>query len=599
MSKVWQLLPAMPAEFKEKFPEQNPVILQLLYNRGLDTQEKVDEFFNPDYEGDIHDPFLFSDMTKAVERIYRAVEKREKITVHGDYDADGVSASAVIMTALEKLVEVFGQKEKMKELLGIYIPHREKEGYGLKPPTIETLSREGVNLIITVDCGIANKAEAELCREKGIDLIITDHHQEPLELPKAYAIINPSLKRENYPCKFLAGVGVAFKVAQALISEGKKRKPEENWEGFEKWLLDLVAIGTVADVVPLLGENRTLVGYGLVVLNKTPRVGLQALMYKTGIGSGGNGFSNGLRDRLPKKGLNTYSIAFQIAPRINAAGRMDHANTAYGLLMTKSMEEAENLSDSIQSSNVARQNLTESIMDQLLQEFNRQSAEGQKLLIALGEGWPTGVLGLVSGRMTDKFSRPTIVASVFEGKVVGSGRSVAEFNITRALQQNESYLANYGGHPAACGFTLKNNDDYLKFAAEMQALAAAELKDVELNPVLEIETEIKLEDATWALYDALEKMEPFGEGNEKPSFVVYNAEVEGVEKLGKDGAHLKIMLKQSNGMIRKLIGFSLSNGFGSLRRGDKVDVVVDIGVNEWNGSRELQLKVVDIKKCKI
>lgn len=594
MSKVWQILPPAPAEFKEKFPEQNPVVLQLLYNRGLDTQGKIDEFFNPDYETDIHDPFIFQDMQKAVDRIFQAVEKGEKIVVHGDYDADGVSSSALMMTVLGRLIEVFGEKDRLNELLSIYIPHREKEGYGLKLPTVEKLAKDKVNLLITVDCGVANAAEVVAATAAGIEVIITDHHQEPLILPKAFAIINPQLAREKYPFRPLAGVGVAFKVAQALAREAEKRKPEENWEGFVKWLLDLVAIGTVADVMPLLGENRTLVKYGLVVLNKTPRLGLQALLFKAGINGNGK-MSGAARDALPKKGLNAYSIAFQIAPRLNAAGRMEHANTAYGLLMATDMETAEQLSDQIQESNVARQSLTETIVEQAQAEFSRQAAAGQKLLMVLGEGWPTGILGLVSGKLTDKFCRPSIVASVFDGKVVASGRSVAEFNIFRALQKVDKYFANYGGHPAACGFTLKNNADFSALQAELQALAATELKTADLSPVLEIAAAVKLDEISWGLLDELEKMEPFGEENPRPVLAVTGVTVSGVEKMGRDGAHLKILVKQDNGLVRKLIGFSLTNGFGNLQPGAKIDVAVEVGVNEWNGNRELQLKIVDMK----
>jgi single-stranded-DNA-specific exonuclease len=275
---------------------------------------------------------------------------------------------------------------------------------------------------------------------------------------------------------------------------------------------------------------------------------------------------------------------------------MDHANTAYALLLTNDREEAENLSDQIQASNQARQNLTDSIIDEVVREFDEQVQAGEKLLITLGQDWPTGVLGLVAGKLCDRFNLPVFIASLFDGKIVGSGRSVAEFDVTAALQKLKDYFANFGGHPAACGFTLKNNNDFSKFQKDLQALAAQELKNIELNPVLEVEAKIDLEQVTWGLYDELEKMEPFGDENPRPLFIISEAEVDSVEKLGRDNSHLKVLVKQNNGLIRKLIGFGLANGFGELKRGDKIQVVVEVGVNEWNGNRELQLKIIDLKK---
>jgi len=589
----WQLQPAVPDEFKQRFPELHPVVAQLMYQRGLTTQEAIDEFLHPDYEQDLHDPFLFRQMQTAVERIFAAVTKGETIAVHGDYDADGVTSSVVMVSVLEQLRTLFGPSNM--PAVEIFIPHREKEGYGLRPTTVEYFAEKKVTLVITVDCGIASVAEIVLAKERGIDVIVTDHHQALQEIPAAVAVIDAHVPGETYPFTGLAGVGVAFKMAQALAREGKKRQPDFNWEGFEKWLLDAVAIGTVADVMPLLGENRTLVKYGLVVLNKTPRLGLRALLFKAGIGNGGG--SNGTRDKLPKQGLNAYSIAFQIGPRLNAAGRMDHANTAYKLLLTNEMTEAEALSDSIQQSNTARQTLTDSIMIAARQQLTEQGQE--RLLVAIGENWPIGVLGLVANKLCEQFAKPVLVISQVDNQVAGSGRSVARFDIAAPLAQLGQYLERYGGHRAACGFGLKTGVLLADFVAAFRTIADPLLVGEAAEPVLEIDAALTLEDASWALYDELEKFEPFGEKNTRPKFLLTKMPLAAIEPLGKDGKHVRLIVKQTNGMLRKLIAFGQSGAVAGWRPGDTIDAVVDLGVNEWNGNRELQLKVLQAKRADV
>ncbi len=590
MAKQWRVAPTVPAEWRSRWPELSPAVAQLLYNRGITTPEAVDEFLSPDYEHHIHDPFLFRDMTKAVERIFAAIAAGEKIIVHGDYDADGVTSSAVMMTALQKLQEHFGPKGIDPKQLDIFIPHREKEGYGLRPETVDYFVEQQAKLVITVDCGVASVAEVALCNQRGIDVIITDHHQQLLEVPAAVAIINPAVDGETYPFRGLSGVGVAFKVVQALFRHAKQQQPEESWEGYEKWLLDLVAIGTVADVMPLLGENRTLVKYGLVVLNKTPRVGLKALLFKAGIE--GNG--NGNRDLLPKRGLNSYSIAFQIAPRINAAGRMDHANTAYRLLMTADPAEAETLSDEIQQSNVNRQLLTDTIVAEAKRMLDAD--RDTPLLAVVGENWPIGVLGLVASRLAEQSGKPVIVGTVAAGTIAASGRSGPNFDLTIPLKELEGYFSRYGGHRAAGGFALKDINDWAVVKQKFIASAAAATATGTATPILEIDAVMTLEQADWALVDDLEKFEPFGEKNGRPRFGLQRVPVEGVEPLGRDGRHLKLLLKQANGVVRKLVAFGSTADFHHLKRGDLVDVVVELGINEWNGNRELQLKVVDVRQ---
>lgn len=583
----WRVAPVAPEEWRNRFPELHPVVAQLLYNRGLQTEAAIDEFLHPDYDRDVHDPFQFQAMRPAVERIFAAITSGEKVAIHGDYDADGVSSSAVLMITLRTLLEQFGDPVRRDELLDIFIPHREKEGYGLRTSTVEYFAQRGTQLIITVDCGMASTAEIQLAVERGMDVIVTDHHQPLHGIPPALAVINPHTPGETYPFTGLAGVGVAFKLAQALAREGAQRQPGYNWEGFEKWLLDLVAIGTVADIMPLVGENRTLVKYGLVVLNKTPRPGLRALLFKSNLNGGGPS----QRDKLPTTGINAYTIAFKLGPRLNAAGRMDHANTAYQLLLTDDPAEAETLSDSIQQSNAARQTLTDTIVGAASEQLESQRDEA--LLVAQGNDWPTGVLGLVASRLMERYQKPIIVVSLFDGQMVASGRSLPHFDIVAPLQKLEQYLDRYGGHPAACGFALKAPDVFADFVRDYRALAAAPTVATPATTPLTLDAVLPLADATWPLVDGLAEFEPFGEKNERPQFLVTNATLTANEPLGRDGKHRRLMVRQGTGPVRKVVAFSPRSDIAQWQAGDTVDLVVDVGVNEWNGNREIQLKLID------
>jgi len=404
---------------------------------------------------------------------------------------------------------------------------------------------------------------------------------------------------------------VAFKVTQALLSVAKEKWPGENWEGFEKWLLDFVALGTVADCMPLLHENRTLVKYGLIVLNKTQRVGLQKLLEKAGIGGRRNGGNGNMRDNLPQgdKDLNTYSISFQIAPRLNAAGRIDHANTAYELLVTDDANEAEALADQLSAANTQRQTLTDKIMAEAMSQIGEKLGD-KKIIVVKGAGWPVSLVGLVAGKISDRYNLPVIVAgedmpslreaglrqASGENKLVGSGRSIEGFDIMAVMQKLEHYFARYGGHPQACGFALKSAADYDDFKKDLEDLAAKELSGRDMAKSVFVEAEVKLEDAGWELYDAMEQMEPFGEGNRRPRFLARNLEITVVEPVGRDGAHLRLMAK-NGGAPKKFIGFNLAEAHAAdLKIGDKIDIVFEMGVNEWNGNRELQYKIVDIGK---
>ena len=566
--KQWLTKPKITTEFLAKFPEINPVVLQLLYNRGLTNQEKIDQFLNPDYGQDLLDPFLFNQMEKAVKRILEAIVKKEKIVVYGDYDADGVCSSAVMVEALKNL----GAQ------VDVYIPFRETEGYGLNASAANDLAEKGTNLVITVDCGISNKKEVDVLNQKGVDVIITDHHHQPLEIPSAYAIINPNLNEEKYPFRSLAGCGVAFKVVQGLVKHHKNFSVKQLPEGFEKWLLDLVAIGTIADIQPLLEENRVLVKWGLVVLNQTKRLGILKLIEK---------MNNNLTT------LDEKSVSWQITPRLNAAGRLNHASFAYQLLITEEVSQAEKMAEEINKTNQQRQQLTDKINFEAKQIIGE--VKNQKILVVVGDGWPIGVVGLVAGRLTDEFNLPSLVISRNNGEITGSARSIAEFNVIEAIQKADQLLSRYGGHSQAAGFTLKNEKALKEFTKIMIKLANDSLGDLKLAPSLEIETQVKLAEVDWHFFEELKKFMPYGEKNPKPIFLATDLAVVEAKTVGQDNKHLRLMVKEESGAIKKTIGFGFGHWCDKLRIGDKLDLIFEVDVNEWNGNRELQLKIIDLK----
>lgn len=576
--KQWQVSPKISPDVSEAYPEINGIILQLLFNRGLTSREAINEFLEPNFSEHLFDPFLFTDMAKAVKRLFSAVDAGEKVMIYGDYDADGVCSTVLLHEALKGLgLDV-----------DIYIPFRETEGYGLNPKVVQQIIREKFQLVITVDCGVANHDEIKDLQASGIDVIILDHHEEPLKLPPAYALINPNIKSCGYPESRLCGAGVAFKFIQAIVKWQEQNDcPIKLPDGFEKWLLDLVAIATVGDIVPLVKENRILVKYGLVVLEKTKNIGLKLLMESVN-----NRFG----------GIDTEYLGWRLVPRINAAGRINHASAAFYLLTATSDEEALKWVNQLEENNKHRQQLTESIMKQSEEQL-KELTEEMRAIIVVGEGWPVGVVGLAAGRLSDKYHRPALVFSkgvqdgTGEVKYVASGRSIEEFDITEALKECAEYLLRYGGHPQACGLTIIGEENFARFKEKFSALAGEKLMGVELVSVLEIEAEIKLADLNWRLMDELLKMEPFGESNRRPLLMASKLNVEQVQTVGADGKHLKVLVSQDGDInnLHKLIGFSFGDWCAKLTAGDKIDIVFELGVNEWNGNRELQLKITDLK----
>ncbi len=579
MNKKWVLSSLPKEELTNQFSEFPPLLASLLFSRGKITQEEIDMFLFPDYARDIHDPFLFRDMERAVERIFHAIEKNEKIIVHGDYDSDGVCSSSLLMTVLEAL----GSKNHE-----IFLPHREKEGYGLSGKSVLQFQKNHVKIIITTDCGIANVSEVALAQENSMDVIITDHHRLQNIIPRAFAIIHPLLPDQKYPFLDLAGTGVAFKLAQGLIAQAKKQNisvsgtrfgEDITWDGFEKWLLDLVAIATVTDMMELKGENRVLVKYGLLVLNKTKRIGLKELF-------------RSIFSENKKQPIDAWGIGFVIGPRLNATGRLDSSSPSYDILMTQDQSEAQRFVLILESSNKERQLETARI----LREGKKQiELTEEKTLLALHDSsWHVGVIGLAAGKFSQDYHRPTIVSTVVDGEIRGSGRGIEGFNMVAALEQLTPYLSRFGGHPQACGFSLKNVQEYQEFIAKLDNVLKEQLKGKDLTPVLTIDAKVRLNDLNWKLYEYLEHFEPFGKGNPRPRFLLEKIRVQKFDQIGKEAQHIRLIVEE-NGMKRTALGFGKSEMTEGLQLGKELSLVVELNKNVWNGFTELQLLIIDWK----
>jgi single-stranded-DNA-specific exonuclease len=574
MSSKWELKPVIGDDFIKTNPEYNKIILQLLFNRGLIKKEDIELFFNPD-RIDLSDPFLFKDMKAAVELVIKHIKEQNLIIIYGDYDADGVTATA----SLIEILNIFKAKT------GVYIPGRTSEGYGLNKKAINELKKNGAKLIITVDNGIRNKAEVEYAKSKGLDIIITDHHEPPPDIndrPNCL-IVNP--KAEDYAYKGLAGVGVAFKFIQGLI---KLSKLEDKLKSrLEEKVLDLVAIGTIADMVSLLGENRTLVSLGLKKINEHKRLGINEII------------KVGQINDNPLKKINSFHIGWQISPRLNSAGRLDHANTAYELLITKDRAEAKEIAEKLNEKNSARQRITEEIVA-YCRELVEKKMKSDKILIVCSpnlvdekntDSWPEGVIGLVAGRLCEEYSRPVLAITRMNNEIKGSGRSIDEFNIIKAIEGANQFLEKFGGHAAACGFTLKSEENLEKFKRAIKQTADKALTGIELVKKITIEAKIGLTDINDEFLESLEKFEPFGEDNERPKFLSKGLQIMDKVNMGVSAQHIKFRF----GSVWA-VAFSQAENLKDFKIGDRVDAVYYLEFNEFNSRRSVQMKIVDIKR---
>ncbi len=549
----WNVLPQISSPANTG--KYHPLLIQLLHNRGITEPEQIDLFMNNDGRLEA-DPFLLPDMDRAVERIYQALMAGDTIAVYGDFDADGVTATAVLVQGLSAL----GGK------LIPYIPHRTYEGYGLRVSAIEKLREQGVKLIITVDTGISAYTEVERAHKMGIEVVVTDHHIPPEKIPPACAVVDPKRIDSRYPYYDLAGVGVAYKLLQAMV-RGRGR------EDITQEVLDLVALGTVTDMVTLTGENRYWVKKGLDLINTSTRLGLQRLIANT---------------RLQKGKLDAQSISWVLGPRINAAGRMDHATTSYQLLVTEDVKEADMLAAMLENKNADRLKQTSELLERADKDIIAAGSQ-QPILLSAGEDYPAGVMGLVAGRLTDRYYRPVILFRQGKDTCRGSGRSIREFDLMAALDGCQDLLSNYGGHTMEAGFNMAA-DNLAEFRQRIKALAAEKLAGLDLRPHINIDAEVSLKLLAGTMHMQLQQLAPFGTGNPVPCFVSRGVDILERRQIGSQNEHLRLKVRQ-DGTVWDAVGFGLGSCFSEL--GPSMDIVYNLEMDFWNGEETLRLNLLD------
>lgn len=535
----------------------SPLVASLLINRGIETVEDAKSFLYTNDQS-FHDPYLLKDMDKAVTRIKQAIEQGEQIFIFGDYDADGVSSTTVMMKTLQDL----GANVQF------YIPNRFTEGYGPNEPAFRYASSCGVSLIITVDTGISALHEAQVAKELGIDLIITDHHEPGPELPEALAIIHPKLEDSIYPFRELAGVGVAFKLAHALYGS----LPEH--------LLDIVIIGTIADLVSLTGENRLITKLGIRKMKSTTNVGLQALLKLAGVNS---------------NSINEETVGFVLGPRINAAGRLESADIAVDLLLTEDPEEASSIAEEMDQLNKQRQAIVNTITEEAIKEVEENFPISENSVLVIGkEGWNAGVIGIVASKLVDRFYRPTIVLSFDKekGLAKGSARSIAGFDLFQNLSTCREILPHFGGHPMAAGMTLKI-DDVAELRRRLNDLAKEQLTDEDYIPIVKIDSAVALEDIDLSSIEELQMLSPYGVDNPKPKVLINEVALSTIRKIGSEQNHLKVTLEESTSKLDG-VGFGLGHLYDHISPNAKLSVIGELAINEWNNIRKPQIFLSDL-----
>lgn len=539
---------------------ESNILSQLLLNRGIVDAER---FLNPRYD-QLHDPMLLKDMDRLVARLEQAIANKERIAIFGDYDHDGTPAAALLADGIRRCGG---------EIALTYIPTRE-EGYSLSLATIDMFAEQQIQLLVTVDCGITNKPEIDYAQTKGIESIVIDHHvvQED-KFPDAAIVVNPKQAGDTYPFKELCGCGLAFKAIQALGQKTGRLDADTM-----KWFLDLVAISTICDMVPLVEENRILVHFGLIVLSKTKRIGLQQL-YKTAA--------------IDSRAITPYTVGFGIGPRLNAPGRMERASIAYELLVATDEKEAERLALKLEQLNRQRQEELDLVMKQAEAAVQEGALHKKKVILVSGEGWADGVVGLVAGRIMDKYSRPSIVLSRRDdGLAKGSARSVDGFHLVEALQECESYLTKFGGHAKAAGLTLAQDQLELLYDKLIE-IAENKLTEDDLLPRLTIDAILKDDEVTLETVGNLIKLEPHGLHNPKPLFMIEKARLLDVRTIGSNNKHLKLRYSLQNGRELEVVAFGLAERKAECVSGELYDLAGLLDMNEWQGRQSVQLKLLD------
>lgn len=558
MNKKWEIYQTNE-EKVEKLQEKyklNRLLSTLLTNRGITEEAEITKFLNPK-RSDFYDPFGMPDMEKAAERILKAIKDKEQIIIYGDYDVDGITSVTVLKSFLEERgIQV-----------NVYIPNRLNEGYGLNKTAMEEIAKQGNKLMITVDCGITAVDEVEYAKTFGIETIITDHHEPAEELPKAIAVVDAKRKDNKYECRNLAGVGVVFKLIQALsIKLGLDPKEYLKY-------LDIVCVGTISDIVPLTDENRVIVKLGLKLVEQTKNLGLKEILQSCGYSK-----------------INSTTISFGVAPRINACGRMGHQEEALNLLLSKEENEVKELTQKINEYNKTRQEIEKNIYNEAVEQIEKEGLDTQNTIVVSGKGWHHGVIGIVSSKITELYFKPSILLCEEDGECKGSGRSIPGFDLHEALMECNDTIDKFGGHAMAVGINIKK-EKVEEFKEEFEKIA----KEVDkIIPILNLDAEIKLDDVNKEMVDSLKELEPFGEANKMPIFAFRNLKIDSIRSLS-EGKHLRLSVKDNKNIINA-IGFNMGVLADTYRIGDRVDIAGNLEINSFNGVDSIQINIKDIMK---
>lgn len=560
MVKKWQIYETDNEKVNELIKKYNLNILlaTILVNKNITDEKVLSKFLHPT-RNDFYDPFLMPDMELAVNRILKAIENKEEIIIYGDYDADGITSITVLKSFFKDLgIEVDS-----------YIPNRLEEGYGLNKPAVKQIVEKGYELMITVDCGISAIEEIKYANELGIETIVTDHHEVGEDLPDAIAVVDAKRKDNIYPCRDLAGVGVVFKLIQALAIKLKLKE-----EAFLKYL-DIVCIGTISDIVPLVDENRVITKLGLMLVNQTRNIGLKSLLMSSGY-----------------KKIDSTTISFGVAPRINACGRMGHAEEALKLFLSDNISEVQELTKRLNDYNIKRQEKEKSIYREALEMIEKEHLDENDTIIVAGENWHHGVIGIVASKITELYFKPSILLCYEGDEAKGSGRSIPGFDLHEALMKCLDHIEKFGGHSMAIGITIKR-EELEEFRDSLEKVAReAHIEDI--TPIIQIDAKISLNDINKEMVESLKQLEPFGEGNKMPVFVIKNLKIDSIRAL-TEGKHLKLTLKEGNNII-DAIGFNMGELAEEYKIGNKIDVVGVLEINSFNGVDSVQINMKDIMK---
>ena len=560
MSKKWQIYQVNEKEIEELQEKYkiNKLLSTILSNRGIVKEEQIEKFLEPK-RNDFYDPYGMPDMKITVDRIIKAIENQEKTIIYGDYDVDGITS----VTVLKSFLEERGLN------VGVYIPNRLDEGYGLNKTAVEKIVQEGYTLMITVDCGISAIEEVKYASELGIETLITDHHEPGEKLPEALAVVDAKRKDNTYQCRNLAGVGVVFKLIQAIsIRLGLEEKEYLKY-------LDIVCIGTISDIVPLTDENRVIVKLGLKLVQQTKNLGLRSILQATGYNK-----------------IDSIAISFGVAPRINACGRMGHQEEALNLFLSKDINEVNELTQKLNAYNKERQEIEKNIFADAVEQINANNLQEKNTIVLMGKNWHHGVIGIVSSKITEMYFKPSILLCE-EGDIgKGSGRSIPGFDLYEALTKCQKSVDRFGGHAMAIGITIKK-DKLEELKNEFEEIAQ-ENHIEEIVPILKIDSQINLDEINKEMVESLKELEPFGEENKTPLFLFKNLKIDSIRAL-TDGKHLKLTVKENKNIVNA-IGFNIGELANEYKIGDKVDIVGNLEINSFNGVDNIQINIKDIMK---